>query len=45
MNHAHKPFGNENIRSAIAHAINKEAIVDAVFNGVEAGRQLERRWG
>lgn len=33
VNHEKKPFDNVKVRKAIAHAINKKAIVDAVYNG------------
>lgn len=33
MNHDKKPFDDVRVRRAIAHAINKKAIVDTVYNG------------
>jgi len=33
MNNEKKPFDNLKVRQAIAHAINKQAIVDTVYNG------------
>lgn len=33
MNQEKKPFDNPKVRQAIAHAINKQAIVDTIYNG------------
>lgn len=33
MNIAHEPFGNLKVRQAVAHAIDKKAIVDAFYSG------------
>lgn len=34
MNQEKKPFDNVKVRQAIAHAINKQAIVDSIYNGL-----------
>ena len=34
MNHKHKPFDNKNIRTAIAHALNKQSYIDAFYAGL-----------
>jgi peptide/nickel transport system substrate-binding protein len=34
MNHTHEPIGNEHIRKAIAHAVNKQSYVDTFYAGL-----------
>jgi peptide/nickel transport system substrate-binding protein len=34
MNHTHRPLNNKDIRTAIAHAVNKQSYIDAFYAGL-----------